>query len=209
MDSSRSGQSLLELLIAIVVGMIFMAGISVIVISSLSESSQALRIQTAATGADSLLNNVRVWSEGNWSNILSLATGSANEYYLITSSSPYTATTGVQSVIVATTTYESYFYLSDAYRTSAGAVTSSPVGTTYDPSTKQISVVYYWVNGSTTSTMTTYITRNHDDAVDQTDWSGGPNPTGVATSVGNQFASSTNIDYTTSTGEIYVAIPGY
>jgi hypothetical protein len=209
MDSSRAGQSLLELLIAIVVGMIFMVGISVVVISSLSESGQALKIQTASASADSLLNNIRVWSEGGWSNILSLATGSANQYYLITSSSPYTATTGIQSVAVATTTYQTYFYLSDAYRTSSGAVTSTASGNTYDPSTKKISVVYYWVGGSTTSTMTSYMTRNGDSAFVQTDWSGGPNPSAVATSVSNQFASSTTVDYTTTTGAVYVAIPGY
>lgn len=208
MSDFRRGQSLLELLIAIAVGMIFMTGIAVIITSSLSESSQALKIQTAATDADSLLNNVRVWSEGSWSNILSLATGSANQYYLITSSSPYTATTGIQSIVMTTTTYLRYFYLSDAYRTSSGVVTSTASGNTYDPSTKQLSVVYSWVSG-VTSTMTTYLTRNRDVGFDQTDWSGGPNPSAVATSINNQFASSSNIDYSTSTGAIYVSIPGY
>ena len=130
------------------------------------------------------------------------------QYYLVTSSSPYTATTGIQSVAIGTTTYVRYFYLSDAYRTSGGSISSSSTSNTYDPSTKQVTVVYNWTQG-TTSTISTYLTRNGDAVIDQTDWSGGPGATSAATSVGSQFASSTNVDYSTTTGSIYVSIPGY
>ncbi len=205
MNNSRSGQSFVEIMIAIAVGVIFMVGAAMIISPSLTESGQAIKIQTAATNAQSLINNVRVWSEGSWQNILSLATGSTYRYYLITASSPYTATSGVESIVIATTTYTRYFYLSDVYRT-GGVITAS--GTTYDPSTKQVFVVYNW-NAGKTSTISTYITRNEDAVFDQTDWSGGPNQSGVATSAGDQFATSSNIDYTTSTGSIYVSIPGY
>ena len=184
MGVPRSGQSLVELLIAIAIGAIFMAGMAVTIVSSLSESGQAANVQTASTNAQSLLNNVRVWSEGNWNNILSLATGSTYQYYLVTSSSPYTATSGVESIAGATTTYTRYFYVSDVYR-NGGSI--APTGA-YDPSTKQISVVYGWTNG-TTSTMSTYLTRNQNAAFDQADWSGGATST-VTTSTNNQFASS-------------------
>jgi type II secretory pathway pseudopilin PulG len=204
MGDLRVGQSFVELMVAIAIGAIFMSGAAVIIVSSLSESSQAVNVQTASTNAQSLLNNVRAWSEGNWNNLLALATGSTYQYHLITSSTPYTATSGVESIVSATTTYTRYFYISDVYRTS-GAIT--PTGA-YDPSTKQISVVYGWINGQT-STMSTYLTRNQDAAFSQTDWSGGPGASGAVTSTGNQFASSSNIDYTTTTGSLYVSIPGY
>jgi hypothetical protein len=204
----RAGQSFVELLIGIAVGAIFMVGASMIIAPSLSENGQATKVQTAANNADALINNVRVWSEGGWGNVLSIATGSSYQYYLITSSSPYVATSGVQTIVVATTTYTQYFYVSDVYRTITGDISLSPAGNTYDPSTKQISVLYNWTNGKP-ETMTTYITRNDDEAFIQDDWSGGPNATTATTSVGNQFASSTNIDYTTSTGSIFVSIPGY
>ena len=206
MQDTRSGQSFIELLVAIAVGAIFMVGIAMIIAPSLSENGQAAKIQAAATNAQSLMGNVRVWSEGSWQNVLALATGSTYQYHLITSSSPYTATTGIESIVTATTTYFRYFYLSDVYRDTNGNVTST--GTVYDPSTKQISVVYNWTGGKT-STMAAYITRNDNAAFDQASWSGGPNSSTVATSVSNQFASSSNIDYTSSTGSIFVSIPGY
>lgn len=205
MNVHREGQSISEVLIAIAVGAIFMVAAAAVIAPALRENTQASNVQAGATVAQALLDNVRVWSEGGWSNITSLATGTAYHYYLITSSSPYVATSGIQSIVIGTTTYTRYFYLSDVYRTN-GVITAS--GTTYDPSTKQVSVVYNWTNG-TTSTISSYLTRNDDAVIDQTDWSGGPGATSAATSVGSQFASSSNIDYTTTTGAIYVSIPGY
>jgi hypothetical protein len=208
MNGMRSGQSISELLLAIAVGAIFMVAAATVIVPALRENSQSGNVQEGAEVAQALLNNVRVWSEAGWNNVASLATGTAYQYYLITSSSPYTATSGIGSIVIGTTTYTSYFYLSDAYRTSGGSLTSTPVGNTYDPSTKQIFVMYDWTNG-TTSTVSMYLTRNDDAAINQDDWSGGPGATSVATSAGNQFASSANIDYSTTTGSIYVSIPGY
>jgi hypothetical protein len=207
MDTSRAGQSFIELLIAIAIGAIFVVGSAMIIAPSLNENGQAAKVQTAATGAQSLLNNVRAWSEGGWQNILSLSTGTAYQYSLITSSSPYTATSGAMTIITGTTTYTFYFYLSDAYRDGNGNVTLASSSNTYDPSTKQVSVVYNWTGGKP-GTISTFLTRNDDAAFDQSDWSGGATSS-VATSVDNQFGTSSNIDYTTTTGSIYVSIPGY
>jgi Tfp pilus assembly protein PilV len=208
MNVSRSGQSISEVLIAIAIGAIFMVAAVAVIAPALRENTQAGNVQEGATVAQALLDNIRVWSESGWSNITSLATGTAHQYYLVTSSSPYTATSGIQSIAIGTTTYVSYFYLSDAYRTSGGSISSASTSNTYDPSTKQVTVVYNWTQG-TTSTISTYLTRNGDAVIDQTDWSGGPGATSAATSVSSQFTSSTNIDYSTTTGSIYVSIPGY
>jgi type II secretory pathway pseudopilin PulG len=208
MSFLRRGQSISEVLIAIGVGAIFMVAAVAVIAPALRENNQAGEVQEGATVAQALIDNVRVWSESGWSNITSLATGTQYQYYLITSSSPYTATSGIQSLAIGTTTYVRYFYLSDAYRTSGGSISSTSTSNTYDPSTKQITVVYNWTEG-TTSTISTYLTRNGDAVIDQTDWSGGPGATSAATSVNSQFASSANIDYSTSTGSIYVSIPGY
>jgi Tfp pilus assembly protein PilV len=208
MNAFRRGQSISEVLIALAVGAIFMVAAVAVIAPALRENTQAGNVQEGATVAKALLDNVRVWSEGGWSNVASLATGTAYQYYLITSSSPYTATAGIQSLVIGTTTYVRYFYLSDAYRTSGGGISSASTSNTYDPSTKQVTVVYNWTQG-TTSTISTYLTRNDDAVTAQTDWSGGPGATSAATSVGSQFTSSTNIDYSTTTGSIYVSIPGY
>lgn len=208
MNVSRRGQSITELLLSIAVAAIFMVAAISVIFPALRENSQAGNVQQGATLAQDLLGNVSIWSEASWNNIASLATGTSYQYYLITSSSPYTATSGIQSIVIGTTTYTRYFYISDAYRTGGGGISSTSTNNTYDPSTKQISVVYDWTNGTTT-TISTYLTRNGDAAMSQTSWSGGANATGVTTSAGSQFASSSGIDYTTSTGAIYVSIPGY
>ena len=112
-----------------------------------------------------------------------------------------------QSIVVGTSTYVRYFYLSDVYRDSSGNIVTS--NGSYDPSTKRVTVAYNWLGGAATNTMSIYLVRSQNNVVTQNDWSGGPGQTGPATSTNNQFTSSTNIDYSTTTGSIYVAIPGY
>jgi len=116
------------------------------------------------------------------------------------------STSTIQSLIIGTSTYNRYFYLSDVYRDGSGNIVTS--GGTYDPSTKQVTVVYGWPGG-TVNTMTTDVVRGRNNALSQNSWSGGPGQGGPETSTNNQFASSSNIDYATGTGSIYVAIPGY
>jgi hypothetical protein len=102
-------------------------------------------------------------------------------------------------------TYTRYFYVSDVYRTAGMIVTS---GGTYDPSTKLVTVVYQLPYGATSS-FAEYLTRHGQKIYDQTNWSGGGGANGPATTTSGQFSTSSGINYTTSTGSIYVAIPGY
>lgn len=97
--------------------------------------------------------------------------------------------------------YSRYFYLDDVGRDTSGAIQAS--GGTNDPSTKKFTVVYGW-SGGATSSFSTYLTRYRNNAFDQTDWSGGPGQDGPATTTNNKFSTSTQIDYTTSTGSIYI-----
>ena len=427
MREKNNGQSLVEVLIAVAIGAILITGGVMLIVPALQSNSQATKVQAASLLGKQLLDNVRVWSEGNWNNVLALSTGTSYAYYMNTSSSPFTVATGTESIVVVTSTvstssltsglviylpfnegtgtitydqsgngnngtlsgttlptwvpgkigagalsfngstsavtlsnsasfntmtssfsithwiktvsstsqmytvgnagggngyrfgltsgevaflvgngsdtettcgsktvndgtwhmisgifnlsgtdqfscyidgafqanvslpsnyssmstsapgigkppccqpfngslddvriynralsaaeisqlytfgqsnvtYTRYFYISDVYRDGSGNIVTS--GGTYDPSTKQITVVYSWPNGPV-NTMTTYIVRGRNNVVSQNSWSGGPGVTTPETSTNNQFASSTNIDYTTSTGSIYVAIPGY
>ncbi|MDE2019291.1 MAG: prepilin-type N-terminal cleavage/methylation domain-containing protein [Patescibacteria group bacterium] len=90
---NKEGQSLVELLISIAVGALFIAAAAAVIAPSLRENKQAANVQEAATLGEALLNNVRVWSERDWHGILSLATGSINTYYLNASGSPFTIVT--------------------------------------------------------------------------------------------------------------------
>jgi hypothetical protein len=110
-----------------------------------------------------------------------------------------------ETLSVGSTTYSRYFYVTDVYRSSTGTIVAS--GGTYDPSTKQVVVKYSWPNSG--GTLSTYLTRSQNFIFNQTDWSGGSGQNGPATSTNNRFASSSNIDYSTTTGSFYLSIPGY
>lgn len=195
------GQSLIEVLISVAIGVLFIIAAVASISPALKTSTQASRAEAGTALAKELLNNVRVWSDANWSNVAQLATSSANHYYLSTSSSPFSSVAGDEVALVATTTYARYFYVDDVYRDAGDVLVSS--GGAYDPSTKKLTVAYSWPQSST-ATISMYITRRRDNIFWQTDWSGGSGQNGPITSVNGMFSTSSNIDYTTTTGSIIV-----
>ncbi len=205
--AGRAGQSLVELLVALGIGTILFSGTAAMLAPTLQINKESRQVQTASNLGRGLLDNVRVWASGNWHNILALATSSANPYYLLTSTSPYTATSGVESVTVSTSTYTRYFYVNDVYRDPSGNVTSTSGGgvNTYDPSTKAIAVVYDWTHGATT-TLSSYLTRNRANVLSQTSWAGGPGLVGPVASPGWQFATSSQMTYSNSQGTLAAAV---
>ncbi len=101
------------------------------------------------------------------------------------------------------TAYNRYFYLDDVYRdTTTGNVTST--GGSYDPSTKKVTVVSGW-SGGATSSLTSYITRAMDSVIWQTDWAAGPNQSGPVLRANSQFATSTGLDYSSTTGAVDIS----
>ena len=112
----RRGQSLIDILVGIAIGAIFIFAAAMAISQALRTGSQAAQTQAASWLAQGLLSNAQTWSGGDWHNVLALATGTAYQYFLITSSSPYVATSGIETVSVGTTTYWRYFYLTDVER---------------------------------------------------------------------------------------------
>jgi len=199
------GQSLVEVLVAVAIGAILVIAAVTIITPALRVNTQATRVQVASSLAKGLSGNIRVWAESDWHNISNLATTSANTYYLIASSSPFTATSGIESVTVSTTTYARYFYVDDVQRDASGYIVES--GGSNDPSTKKVTVSYNWPQGTTT-TLSFYLTRHSNRVFTQTDWSGGPGQDGPSTTTNSQFSSSTsNISYSTP-GSISLALGG-
>ena len=192
----------MDILIGTAFGVILIFAAVAAITPALKTSTQAADTQTASWLASGLLDNVKAWSDGNWHNLLSVATGTTNNYFLVTSSSPYVASSGIESIAVSSTTYTRSFYVMDVYRDSSGNITTS--GGTYDPSTKKVMVVYGWT-GSPSSTLSEYLTRNRQGVFNQTDWTGGASSTGgVVSSVNYQYASSTNINIASPPGSIIV-----
>ena len=89
--NARRGKSLIELLIGIAVGAIFVIGAATAIVPSLRVGTQAGTVQAEAQLGQELLGNVKAWANGNWGSVLAIATGTANKYYLNTATSPFTA----------------------------------------------------------------------------------------------------------------------
>lgn len=198
--SGVKGQSLIEILIAIVVGVVMVLAAATLIAPALRSNTQVNRIQVAAALGKELLENVRVLAEADWHSIANLATSSANTYHL-SSSSPFTAIAGIESIDIATTTYTRYFYTEDVMRDSSGNIIAS--GGIHDLSTKKVSVAYRWPQGTTT-TVSTYLTRTRNEVFIQTDWSGGPGQEGPVSSTNSRFSTSSSVHYTTTTGSILI-----
>jgi len=96
--------------------------------------------------------------------------------------------------------YTRYFFMENVGR-SAGVIQAS--GGTDDPSTQRLTVAYSWPQVAT-RTLVSYLTRSRTNVVWQTDWSGGGGQDGPTTTVNSLFATSTNIDFSTTTGSIRI-----
>ncbi|MDP3948951.1 MAG: prepilin-type N-terminal cleavage/methylation domain-containing protein, partial [bacterium] len=97
--SDNKGQSLIEILVALAVGTILIIAAISVIAPALRANSQADKVQVASALGKELLENVRVFSEANWYNISSLATSSANKYFLVSVSSPFVAATGTEGIL--------------------------------------------------------------------------------------------------------------
>ncbi|MBM3257126.1 MAG: hypothetical protein FJY98_02230 [Candidatus Liptonbacteria bacterium] len=200
--SARGGQSLIEVLIALLVGVIMIGAGATIIAPVLRSNTQTLKSQVGTSLGKELLDNVSVWSQGDWNGLLALSTTSANRYYLTTSTSPFSSVSGSENLQVGTTTYTRYFYVDDVFRDAGNLIVTS--GGNSDPSTKRVTVVYRWPQ-SATNTLSTYLTRSRTSYIySQTDWFGGPGQDTPVTSTNSKFSTSTKIYYTTSTGSIQI-----
>lgn len=201
------GQSLVEILVSITVGVIMIVGAIAIIAPALKINTDVNRAQVGAALAKELLDNVRAGTEANWHLIDTLATTSANLYYVM-GTSPFTIATGTESIAIATTTYTRAFYVDNVCRNVGFKIsgTGNCGGDVYDPTTKLITVRYV-VPTNLTRTMSLYITRSSDRIFDQTDWSGGQNNDTIpytSTNTRNFYTTSTNINFTTSTGSMVI-----
>lgn len=197
----RSGQTLTEILVAVAVGTIMILGAIMVIAPALKGNTLAAQTQIGIGLGKELMDNVRAFSESDWHNIYDLSKGSGNKYYLNSTSSPFTVATGTQSIVVATTTYSRYFYVDNVSRDAGGAIVQ--VGGTNDPSTQKLTVIYSWPQSSS-RVLSEYLTRFGNQSYTQSDWSAGPIYDQITSTTVNTFASSTGIDYSTTTGSIRI-----
>lgn len=218
---SRTGQSLVELLVGIALTAVFVIGAAGAVAPSLQVGQQAGTVGTEVQLEEELANNVRAWSAQTWPTVLQAATGTSSSYYLNIASSPFalvsaTTTGGIpptgysgsttESINLQGARYYRSFSLFDVYRDASGNATSNPINNYYDPSTKFVTITA-GVASSTipAQTYSFYIARSTSNAFDQTNWLGGSGQTGVVTVASSTYASSSNIGVN-ATGSIQLSV---
>ncbi len=215
--TNTRGQSLVEILIAIGIGAILIGGATTAIIAILRSNLETRNVQIATSLSQEYLDSVQSLAESNWHTIYSppSSKGVSSQFYLTASSTSFVIVTGTTSTVIEGRTFTRYFSIENVNRNLCGAGEISTdasstctsglgsVGITDDPSTQKITIIVNWPENRSIS-KAQYLTRNIDRVFVQTDWSGGPDQEGPIISANNKFASSTDIDYTTSTGSIII-----
>lgn len=213
----RWGQSLIEILVAIAVGVLLIGAVAAIIIPTLKTNKTANESKFAVGFGLDLIERVKVFSASDWHNLDNIVATSTNYFYYMatttaTGTSPFKVMLGPESIINGTTTYTRYFKIEAVCRNAMGnfatttispnPVSACPALTVFDPSIRRLTVTYGW-SGATTSSLQTFLVRFRSKIFDQADWSGGPNELLVATST-NNFSTSSNIDYSNANGSIKI-----
>jgi len=119
---AKKGQSIVEVVIAVAVGTVIIVGVLTAISPLLRSGKEAQKLQTASSLGKELIENVIVFAEGDWHAIADIATTSANKFYLITSSSPFSTSSGIETVVISGVSYTRYFYVDYVYRDSGGRI---------------------------------------------------------------------------------------
>ena len=208
-------------MIAIGIGAILIGAATATIIPVLRSNLETRTVQIAGSLSQEYLDNLRSLAESNWYQVYNppVAKGSSSQFYLNASSTTFVLASGSTSTIAEGRTFTRYFYIENVNRDLCGAsdITANATtscasgpgssGITEDPSTQKITSVVSWTAGGSAGgsiNKVQYLTRSQNKVFVQSDWSGGTGQEGPITAENNKFASSTNINYSTTTGSIKI-----
>ncbi|MEZ4156968.1 MAG: prepilin-type N-terminal cleavage/methylation domain-containing protein [Candidatus Paceibacterota bacterium] len=197
---NTAGQSLIEVMVALAVGALFIGGAVAVIAVSLRISGQNEYAQTATNLNQELGDRIGIVARADWHSISSLAT--STEYSLEESGNFLAVATGSEDIVIDSITYTRFFTVESVERDSANQITDSG---TVDPSSLMVTLTTRWTQGPDTPeiTMTRFIVRTGSEIFNQDDWVDGGGVAGPVTSVPDAFATSTNINYS-ATGTIII-----
>lgn len=89
----------MEVLVAIAVGGMFILGATVAIVSVIKNNFENRGNQTASSLAMDLANKVESFTNNNWHNIYDLNKGSANQYFIVSSSTAAVSVSGQESIL--------------------------------------------------------------------------------------------------------------
>jgi hypothetical protein len=190
--SARRGQSLVELLIAIGIGIIFVVGAIGALSVTLRLESQSNHGQPATELTAELTEQIRTITNDDWHTISTLTRNDPAAKYKTVSGTFYSVESGYAEFPSDTLTYRRYFLVEDAFRDTQGRLAASGIA---DPSSLKVTAVTEWDEfGQTVDARTVfYVARTRNRIWQPTDWSGGVGDDGPSANPGNQYTSKTNI----------------
>lgn len=210
--SSREGQSLLEVIVGLSIGAILIGAGAFAVSSMLQANFSLQKSQSASALNQELMDQVRSFAGANWQNLAALPKSSSTPRYLVASGSILVISNGTENVQSNGNPFTRFFTVEDACReVGAQAALTGTVpcagGSVTDPSAQYVVVYTRWQSAGNTGEVKSseYFTRWNNVVFHQSDWSGGPGETGALSEPGNRFATSTNVEVT-STGTLRVRI---
>lgn len=218
--ADQRGQSLIEILVALGIGVILIGGVTALISVNMRSSAESKMTQAASSLTQEVIDGAKSKAEADWNAFYALEKGSANKYYI--ASSTNVITVGMEPIMVSGYSFNRYFYSEHVRRTQCGIGTPTtdvatascnsnfPLGATdvaEDPSTQKIVVVVEWTGGRSI-TQEQYVSRTKNAAFRQTDWSGGGGDNGILISPNNRYASASGVDAVTTPGAISVVLSG-
>ena len=204
----RKGQSLVEVFVALGVGILVIGGVSSAFVVITRNNDLTTKNRNATITNDALLDSSRSFAEGNWTAFYALNKGSANRYKLVNVAGLWTAQAGAESVVIGNTTYTRSFYVDNVSRDNSNNIEMIYGSNGDDPSTQKITVeTSFQISGNTrVISYSFYVTRTNNFVLKQTDWSGGSGQEGPITVFNNKFSSGTNINFNSTTGSIFPSV---
>lgn len=200
----QSGQSLIELLIALGLGVIFITGAISVLTVTLRLSSETTHGQPALELAREASEQLRTLVNNDWHVLDALARDGATEYSVSTTTTFYEISPGSRTVALNGVDYNVSFVLDPVYRDGTDAIAESG---TLDPSLVKVTARAAWMRYGQENDVriATYLARIKNRVWLQTDWSTGPVGELVDAAPSTRFASHQNTNYSSISGQITIA----
>ncbi|MDD3488141.1 MAG: hypothetical protein PHH35_02200 [Candidatus Pacebacteria bacterium] len=195
------GQSLVEIVIAMAIGVILIGNSVILIGASLQSSSsvkQCLQVNFLIRQESEAIESL---AQNNWHSIYALS--KETDYHINLSSNIWEIDSEQEVGVINNIPYKRYFQVYNVGRDSNGDISESGID---DPNTQKI-VIYldYGNNYLNSSSIGFYLIRSANNQVfHQTDWSGGEGQIGPIPNPGNRFGSAVNINFSTE-GQITMA----
>ncbi|OGG42940.1 hypothetical protein A3G50_00165 [Candidatus Jorgensenbacteria bacterium RIFCSPLOWO2_12_FULL_42_11] len=201
---STTGQALVEILIGLAVAGTLIGAATTALVAILRSGLETKNFQIASSLGQELMDNVKTVAEADWRDIYDLSKGQNTQYYAMASGTASIIFSGVATSTVGNITYTKFFSVENVKRLSG--IISVDFLAVDDPSTQKIVSHVQWPSAGRTAeaVLTVYLSRWRNSISRQTDWSGGSGQTGPVSELNKKFASSTGIDYSSSTGSIII-----